>query len=234
MSYPTRVLQFSGGKDSLLCLHLLREDWPDITVAWINTGAAFPETIEQMELTRELVPHFLEFNSHQSIEQRGYPADVLPVKSTAIGQVCEGPRPHRFQSRYDCCKAALWDPMQVAMKALGATCIIRGQKACDARRSPIKHGDVIEGVRYEFPLEEWSDADVVAELIALGALPDNYVHLPSGLDCWNCTAYLEENRAKPAYLKRFHPEKLDVLRPVYAELLAMTDQDLNPLRELNL
>lgn len=34
------VLFFSGGKDSLTCLLLLRPYWDRLTVCWINTGAA--------------------------------------------------------------------------------------------------------------------------------------------------------------------------------------------------
>ena len=43
------ALQFSGGKDSLAVLYLCKEWWNKITVVWLNTGSAFPETIAQME-----------------------------------------------------------------------------------------------------------------------------------------------------------------------------------------
>jgi 3'-phosphoadenosine 5'-phosphosulfate sulfotransferase (PAPS reductase)/FAD synthetase len=49
------VLQFSGGKDSLACLLLLRPWWDRLTVMWVNTGAAFPETLELMEAVRSRV-----------------------------------------------------------------------------------------------------------------------------------------------------------------------------------
>ena len=40
------VLSFSGGKDSLACLHLCRPYRDKLTVAWVNTGAAFPHIVE--------------------------------------------------------------------------------------------------------------------------------------------------------------------------------------------
>jgi phosphoadenosine phosphosulfate reductase len=43
------ALQFSGGKDSLACLHLYREQWPDLLVMWLNTGAVYPEMMDYMD-----------------------------------------------------------------------------------------------------------------------------------------------------------------------------------------
>ena len=36
------VLAFSGGKDSLVCLHLCRDYRDKIDVCWVNTGAMLP------------------------------------------------------------------------------------------------------------------------------------------------------------------------------------------------
>jgi phosphoadenosine phosphosulfate reductase len=210
----TTVLQFSGGKDSLACLYLLESRWDEITVAWVNTGAAFPETLEQMEEIRSLVPHFVEIKSTQSIGTEGYPADVLPIASTTLGQYAEGKHAQRFQSRIACCAAALWLPTQKAMKDLGATVVIRGQKRADRRSNRIQSGAVIEGVRYEFPLEDWTDERVTNYLASRGvSLPPNYGYMNTGLDCWNCTAYLDEN--------------------VVTDLAAAIKDDLQPLKQIN-
>jgi phosphoadenosine phosphosulfate reductase len=50
------VLQFSGGKDSLASLQMVRDHWAKITVAWVNSGDVFPETIELMDTVRARVP----------------------------------------------------------------------------------------------------------------------------------------------------------------------------------
>jgi phosphoadenosine phosphosulfate reductase len=230
----TTVLQFSGGRDSLACLYLLEPRWDEITVAWLNTGAAFPETLEQMEAIRALVPNFVEIAGKQSIETDGYPADVLPIASTSIGQQFEGQRPLRFQSRYACCAAALWIPTQQAMKDMGATVVIRGQKKADSRKTNIPSGTVIEGIRYEFPLEDWTDERVTDYLASRGVeLPANYRYMNTGLDCWNCSAYLDDNVGKFDYMRERHPEKYRHVRGVLTELAAAIKGDLGPLKQIS-
>lgn len=228
-----RVLSFSGGKDSLACLYLLEPQWEEITVAWVNTGAAFPETLRQMDEIKALVPNFIEIQSQQSIDTDGYPVDVLPIASTDVGQQFEGVNGRMFQSRYACCGSALWGPTQRAMKAMGATVIVRGQKRIDARKSNIASGTVIDGVRYQFPLEDWTDQDVLTYLGTRGvALPANYSYMKTGLDCWNCSAYLNENVGKFAYMQQHHPEKYAIVQGVLSDLQQTLHRDLAPLREI--
>lgn len=214
------VLQLSGGKDSLACLYLLRPRWAGITVAWVNTGMAFPETLEQMQHIRALVPHFLEIHSTQNIRSHGYPADVVPLD---VG----------FQSRYGCCAHALWQPMHEAMKAMGAKVVIRGQKCADHLKGPLKSGTVIEGIEYQFPLEDWTDAEVYAYLKEIGVkLPANYALMSTGLDCWNCTAYLDAERGRLKYLRQFHPDKYAIVAGKLAELVRAIDTQSEPLRRI--
>lgn len=228
-----RVLQFSGGKDSLACLYLLEPEWDDLTVAWVNTGAAFPETIKQMDEIKALVPHFVEIQSQQSIEAHGYPVDVLPISATGLGQQVNGSEGRKFQSKYDCCGFALWVPTYRAMHQMGATVIIRGQKRCDAQKSPIKDGQTIDGIRYEFPLDDWTDQDVTQYLAQRGvALPSNYRQMTTGLDCWNCSAYLDENVGKLEYMRRFHPEKHAHMQSVLSDLQQTLHRDMAPLRDI--
>ncbi len=39
------ALECSGGRDSLALVHLLRPELDRITVFWLNTGAAIPQTV---------------------------------------------------------------------------------------------------------------------------------------------------------------------------------------------
>lgn len=219
MKYPPTVLQFSGGKDSLACLHLLRDRWDEITVAWVNTGAAFPETLAQMQKVREMVPHFLEIHGRQNIALEGYPADVLPIHMTRYAQRFEGATARTFQNRYACCNAGIFQPLAEAMVAIGAKTIIRGQKRCDRKKSTVRHGEVIEGIRYEFPIDTWSDDHVFQFLVDNHIeTPSNYPLMKTGLDCWNCTAYLDENQGKLAYLARHMPAEYETVVAILSDL----------------
>lgn len=228
-----QVLQFSGGKDSLALLHFMEPSWDELTVVWLNTGAAFPETIEQMARVREMVPKFVEIKSSQSIDTEGYPADVVPIASTSLGQLVEGTVGRRFQSRYSCCAAAMWIPMHAAMKEMGVTVVYRGQKSADKRTNRIPSGTVVENVRYEFPLEDWTDAQIHHYLRERDiALPANYRSMSTGLDCWNCTAYLDENIGKFKYMQQHHPQKHAIVQDVLLDLQQALHRDLSPLREI--
>lgn len=229
----TIVLQFSGGKDSLACLQLLKPRWNEIIVCWVNTGKAFPETLQLMERVRSQVPHFHEVRSTQTIEQDGYPADIVPVSRSTFGQLLEPSTEPRFQSRYVCCGSALWKPMGQAMKDLGATVVIRGQKKCDSPRSPYASGTVQDGVEYQFPLEDWTDEQVYRYLREEGVdLPANYGRMNTGLDCWNCTAYLRENVGKFAYMKAFHPVKYEFVTERLRELSSALSADSQPMNQI--
>jgi phosphoadenosine phosphosulfate reductase len=227
----TTVLQFSGGKDSLACLYLLKARWQEITVAWTNTGAAFPETIAFMARIKALVPNFVEIAGRQNIAQEGYPADLLPTVRTSLGQAIAAKPAPRFQSRWACCSAAIWLPMHQAMKAMGAKVIIRGQKRSDNLKAPIESGFTHDGIRVEFPLADWTDEDVYDFLEREGvALPPNYLAgMRTGLDCWNCTAYLAENAGKLTYLRERHPQEFLHVKAILEDLRTAMRYDVTHL-----
>lgn len=206
--HKNSVLQFSGGKDSLACLWLLQPDWERLTVLWVNTGAALPEVHTLMAKVRDLVPNFRELRTDQAaqIQGGGFPVDVLPVRSDAnVQYLTQQVRP-RLQRFIDCCYANLMAPLYAETKRLSATLVIRGQKITDKHKSPIRSGHVEDGITYWFPLEDWTDADVTAYLAdkPIG-IPESYQYFNSSSDCWNCTAYLEDNVGKMRYLRERHP-----------------------------
>lgn len=208
--HEVAALQFSGGKDSLACLWLLEPFWPHLTVVWGNTGDAFPETLELMSQVRAMVPRFREVRSDQraQIARYGYPVDVLPVRNhpDVMRLIHPHPRP-KLQSCVACCNENLWQPVMAAMRDMGATLIIRGQRKAEVQRTPLRSGDVHEGVEFLFPIEEWSGEEVRAYLAdkPIG-LPENYEVMDTGLDCMLCTGHLFENIGKRVYMAKRHPE----------------------------
>lgn len=203
------ALQFSGGKDSLACLYLLRPYWSRLTVIWANQGDPFPETLELVEAVKPLVKEFHQVNG-QSFQdaETAFPVDLVPVRSTWLGMQLEPDGQQiRLRSRYDCCWANFWLPMTQAVKALGIDLLVRGQRRSEELRAPVKEGSLDpSGAEVVLPIDDWSVEDVYAYLKEQGVpLPRFYELMGCSIDCMHCTAYLKDSRGKVAYLRKYHP-----------------------------
>ena len=216
------VLQFSGGKDSLACLLLTKPYWPKITVMWTNTGDAFPETIEQMETIKAMVPHFLEVRTDQpsQIRAHGWPSDVISVCATEFGRILAPENGPVIQGYPLCCSANIWIPMLEATLRLGATLVLRGTRRNDARRATKEQTEVISGITFYHPMWLWTQTEVLAYVEKAGLLPQHYGETETSLDCMHCTAYIDENAKKMRYLQRKYPK---ISAEVQRRLKAMHD-----------
>lgn len=210
------ALQFSGGRDSLACLYLLRPWWPRITVLWANPGAPMPETLEQMAEIRRQVPNFIEVRGEQPafIERYGPPSDLVPVWQSFPGDALVSRPGKSVQSALACCFANFWRPMQAVVKGMGFTLLIRGQRDAEVRRNPAAvDGAELDGVRFWLPLQDWAHEHVSEYLAAIGVRPPTYYQATrASVDCWSCTAYLDDNMGKLAYLTERHPAMASELR----------------------
>ena len=201
------ALQLSGGKDSLVCLYLMKPYWDDLTVYWCNTGDAFPETVSLMGRIRAEVPHFVEIEGRQPemIAMYGIPTDILPASATPMGIAGAGGGVP-MQDRYTCCLRSFMLPMHERMIEDGITLIIRGQKNADRLKGPLRSGQVDGGIEYLFPIEDWDSRKVLAFLRDNHLpVPRFYEMLTSAPDCMTCSAWWEEGFAK--YMKRYHHDQ---------------------------
>lgn len=219
--------QFSGGKDSLASLHIMRPHLDRMTVYWLNTGDCFPETAALVERVRKWIPNFVEIDGRQPqvIEQYGIPSDLVPASSTMFGRLVGHDQP-LIQDRYSCCFRVVMQPLHERMLADGITLVVRGQKSSDRFKGPLKSGDVQDGIEYLFPVEGWTHEQVLAFLAEQGEqVQPFYDAMNTAPDCMSCSAWWEDGRA--AYLKKNHPkayeryqERLNAISRASAEAIA--------------
>lgn len=227
------ALQLSGGRDSIACLYLLKPYWDRLTVYWCDTGAAYPETVALMDKIAAQVPRFVRIEGRQPqvISQFGIPADIVPASATPIGRLAGGSAP-LMQDRYSCCAMSMMLPTHERMLADGITLIIRGQKNADRLKSPVRSGDVIDGIEYLFPIEDWDARQVMRFLQDQGApIPRFYEMLNAAPDCMTCSAWWEEGAAR--YLRRYHypqylenQKRLDIINQAVGEHIAAFNKEV--------
>jgi phosphoadenosine phosphosulfate reductase len=199
-------LAFSGGKDSLACWYLYKDQNP--IVFWANTGKAYPETIEIVNKIKAEAVEFIEVKTDQAgqIEAFGLPSDIVPVDSTYDGMQLTSIKPVMVQSYLSCCYANISKPLNDAAKKRGITSMIKGQRLDENHKSMTRHGSVIEGITFIQPIESWTKDQVFAFLRTQGDLPEHYAIDHSSLDCYDCTAYLNHSADRVAYTKEKHPK----------------------------
>lgn len=200
------AFQFSGGKDSMACLYLLRPYLDGLTVYWVNAGDEFPETLSIMEKCREFIPNFVEIKSDSRAwrHENGTPSDLVPTFSSPLGRLL-GFGNLKVSDRFGCCFQNLMRPMYERMKEDGITCVIRGQKKVDMPTIPIKSGGTMDGFEFFYPIENWSHDEVFEYLRSVGApIHPCYEFGIYGANCSTCTAWWDESQH--AFRRAKHPE----------------------------
>lgn len=203
------ALQFSGGKDSMACLYLLRPYLDRITVYWLNAGDEFEDTHKVIDQCRSFIPHFVEIktNSLAWRSQHGIPSDLVPTFNTPLGMLAKFGE-LKVTDRFVCCYENLMRPMHERMLSDGITCVIRGTKSCDMPELPRRSGAVEGGLELYYPLESWTHERVFEYLKEVGApIHPCYEFGEYGVTCKSCTAWWNESQHK--YRRAVDPQLHD-------------------------
>ncbi len=214
------VLWFSGGKDSLACLHLCRNYRDKLEVVWVNTGAAFPHMIEFIRKATEGF-NFVELKSDQAawVEQQGLPCDMVPVANSAWRDPA-APDPQtllRLQPWTACCAKLRFQPGLDYLARSGATLLIHGQRHSDGGGFTVDSGPDAK-VEICKLLWEWSTGDVMDYITEHGIdLPEQYADGGvDSLDCWNCPTRAGDSAAEMAarfaFTARRYPDLYEKLK----------------------
>lgn len=225
------ALQFSGGKDSMAVLYLLRPWLERITVYHLRTGDQLLATDLAVESCRKWIPNFrlIESNSVAWRALHGWPSDLVPTFSTWMGRSM-GHSQVAISDRFQCCASNVMLPMAVRMGADKMTLLIRGTKAYDLPMLPARSGAKDLDFEIFLPIEDWTDAEVFRFLHKVEApyLPI-YNYCSTNTDCKTCTAYLEEEHWR--YLQKDEPEAAEVIRKRLLVMEEEIDRQLGPLRK---
>lgn len=202
------VLWFSGGKDSLACLYLLRDQLDDITVLWVDTGKNYPEAMQVIDAAKHMCPRWetLPVDRDAQWAQAGMPADLVPTDATVLGQALSRIKPTTVQSQHECCWANIGATLCAATARLGATLVISGQRADEAHHSTSTNGSRVQGFQFWYPLEAWTRAEVLDYLTKhIGTLPAHYALDHTSLDCYDCTGFADSSHDRVAWMRDRHP-----------------------------
>ena len=117
------AVAFSGGKDSLVVLHLAHQLNPDISVVFNNTGVEYPETVSYIKEMADLwnlnlVVTHPEKTFWQCVEQYGF-----------LSSKGETGKRHKG----NCCFWLKERPMKEAIKQLGLEALMTGMTAVENR-----------------------------------------------------------------------------------------------------
>jgi len=78
-------ISFSGGKDSTVLLHLVRQQFPEVAAAFINTGLEYPEVVEFVKTFDNVTVIRPKMSFRQVLEKYGYPVISKDVALTVSG-----------------------------------------------------------------------------------------------------------------------------------------------------
>jgi len=236
------AVSFSGGKDSLACVYLLRDQLDRCTVYTLDTGDLLPEVLDVISHVEAFAPHFVrvERDVQGWIAAHGLPSDLVPYSQHPMGRLL-GQQGTTLVPRYKCCHANLSMPLYRRIREDGNTLLIRGSKRADTPRMSYESGATADGIELWLPLQEWSHAEVFAYLRQVGApLCRIYEHVTNAPECARCPAWWGERRA--AYLRAFHPALYDdyrarmalVVRELNGPLVTLTREvtEMGGVREL--
>lgn len=65
-------ISFSGGKDSTVLLHMVRQIFPNIKAVFVNTGLEFPEIVEFVKSKKSVIILKPKINFRQVLMKYGY------------------------------------------------------------------------------------------------------------------------------------------------------------------
>lgn len=225
---------FSGGKDSLLVLMMLKDQLAHINVVFVNTGKNFPEALSFIDTIKSVCPKFIELKSDRDYDwqQYGMPSDLIPQRYTQAAIDNNAKSGFILQSVFSCCYKNIMLPVAHLAEALGSTMIIRGSKVADSLHDKHHTGSKVGKVTIYDPIENLTDYQVLEALKTFNIdIPDYYSFQETSLDCMDCTGFLDTASDRLALLKKGYPEEYKSTKANIEKIIAISEDTLATIKQ---
>jgi phosphoadenosine phosphosulfate reductase len=220
------AIAFSGGRDSLVAMHLALAAKPDIPVMFINTGIEFPESVAYI---RELAKNW-NFNFHE-VKPNGDFWRITEEKGIPVG----GRGNTTFMNRLSeesgvklsnsCCKHLKEKPVRQFFKKHGLEGMITGLRIEESLMRKLNFADY-GALRYSsdynalvcWPLYSWTEADI-SRYLEQNDLPINPIYEMGyrRLGCWPCLQDMFYKDSRLFILQQQHPKLYKIIRKKFGK-----------------
>ena len=222
------AVAFSGGRDSLVALHLTLQRRRDVKVVFINTSIEFPETLKYV---RELAQAW-GFEFHEVRVQKNF-WELSRERGLPIGGrgnqffLAELSEASGVKLSNACCNQLKITPARQFYREAGIDAQVTGLRVDESMMRRFNFADY-GALRYSrdystlvaWPIFVWSTADLMA-YIEQHQLPLNplYAMGHQRVGCWSCLQDFFKTDSRLFALKRTHPGMYKSLKNQFGEEL---------------
>ncbi|MDE0555839.1 MAG: phosphoadenosine phosphosulfate reductase family protein [Candidatus Poribacteria bacterium] len=223
------AVAFSGGKDSLVALHLTLQIKPDIPVLFVNTGIEFPESLEYTrKLAKDWDLNFHEANAKVNFwrltEEQGLP--VAGRGNTTFMQDLSEKADVKLSN--SCCHRMKETPARQFYREHEIEGTVTGLRVSESLMRKYNFADYgalryssIYNALISWPLYAWLDEDI-AKYIKKNNLPRNPIYELgyNRVGCWACLQDMFYKDSRLFTLQKEHPNMYKTIRKKFGKQMA--------------
>lgn len=223
------AVAFSGGKDSLVALHLTLQVKPDVHVMLANTSIEFPETLAYVrQLAKDWNLNFYEtkprVNFWKLAQEQGLP--VAGRGNTTFMR--ELSKEAGVKLSNSCCRRMKETPARQFYREHGIEGVVTGLRISESLMRKLNFADY-GALRYSgiydtlisWPLYAWTDKDIT-DYIEINKLPLNPLYSIGykRTGCWACLQDMFYKDSRLFTLQRQHPQMYKTVRAQFGKEMA--------------
>jgi 3'-phosphoadenosine 5'-phosphosulfate sulfotransferase (PAPS reductase)/FAD synthetase len=212
---PNIAVAFSGGRDSLVALHLILQRRPDVPVMLVNTNIEFPESLSYVRWLAEVWQlNYHEANAHVNFwrlsQEQGIP--VAGRGNTTFMKDLAQKADVRLSN--SCCRRMKETPARQFYKAHAIEGVVTGLRVQESLMRKLNFADY-GALRYtstydtlnSWPLYAWTEHDI-NDYIELHNLPMNPIYGMgyNRVGCWACLQDMFHKDSRLFTLREKHPQ----------------------------